>query len=369
MRDPRVLLLTPDFPPARGGIQYLLHRVICNLGRLRTRVVTLPLPADGEMDLPLRCEVRRVGAWSGSVDRKASIASLNAWALQEALAFRPDVVLSGHIVVSPAAWAIARLLRVPYVQYVHASEAVTRPRLAGFACRHAAAVLAVSAYTRELICASVPDPARLHVVPPGVDLVPHRTDRRSPQPTVLTVARLEERYKGHDVMLRALPLVRARVPDARLAIVGDGSLRTVYEGMADGLGIRDAVLFLGALSNDERDRWFDASHVFVLPSRVSADGGEGFGIVYLEAGVHELPVVAGDIAGARDAVKNGVTGLLVDPTDHVMVAEAVSRLLADPGYAEGLGRAGAAHALDFAWPAIGRRVKDVLLQVAAERCR
>jgi phosphatidylinositol alpha-1,6-mannosyltransferase len=94
-------------------------------------------------------------------------------------------------------------------------------------------------------------------------------------------------------------------------------------------------------------------------------GGEGFGIVFLEAAAHGLPVVAGAVAGAQDAVVDGETGILVDPTDESAVAAAISELLGDTVRAESLGRRGADRAKDFAWPVVSRRVEDLLLDLAA----
>ncbi len=102
-----------------------------------------------------------------------------------------------------------------------------------------------------------------------------------------------------------------------------------------------------------------------MPSRLPAGGaGEGFGIVYLEAGVHGLPVVAGNVGGALDAVVDGTTGLLVDPTRPRPVADAVSRLLLDREAAGRMGAAGSEHAHDFAWPAIAGRVEALLTETA-----
>src|SRR2546423_1947901 len=168
----------------------------------------------------------------------------------------------------------------------------------------------------------------------------------------------------HDVLIRALPRIRTRVPDTRLVVVGEGPLRPVYEAMAAGLGVGDAVVFAGSLSDADRDLWFERAHVFAMPSRLSASGGEGFGIVYLEAGSHELAVVAGAAGGSLDAVVDGETGLLVDPNDHVAVAQAVTGLLQDRRLAGTLGRAGAARAREFAWPVIAGRVEELLLATA-----
>jgi phosphatidyl-myo-inositol dimannoside synthase len=159
--------------------------------------------------------------------------------------------------------------------------------------------------------------------------------------------------------------VRARVPGTVLVLVGDGQLRQAYENLAAALGLNGSVEFAGSVSDDERNRMLELGHVFSMPSRLPPDGGgEGFGIVCLEAGLHGLPIVAGNVAGALDAVVDGETGLLVDPTDHIAVADAISRLLLDSELAARLGQAGARRAREHSWPVIARRVEDLLLEIA-----
>jgi phosphatidylinositol alpha-1,6-mannosyltransferase len=159
------------------------------------------------------------------------------------------------------------------------------------------------------------------------------------------------------------------VPDAELVIIGDGPLRREIELLAAAHELGGAVRLAGRLSDAERDGWLRRAHVFAMPSRLPPDGvgGEGFGIVYLEASAHGLPVVAGNVGGAQDAVVDGRTGVLVDPTDHVAVADAIADLLLEPVRAESLGRAGAGHARDFAWPRVAERVQELLLAVANGR--
>jgi phosphatidyl-myo-inositol dimannoside synthase len=363
-RKPRVLLVTPDFPPAFGGIQRLTHRLAQHLERVEARVVALESPGAEVFDRAEPLSIVRVRRF-GLGGHPNAVAVLNARAVAEALRFRPHVVLVAHIFTSPAALAIKRLLGTPYVQYLHGREIIIRPRLTRAGLRGAAAAVAVSSYTRELALSHGAPEERIHLVPPGIDLVGQATTARSATPTVVTIARLEQRYKGHDVLLRALPLVRSRVPQARLVVVGDGPLRPVYEGLALSLALDDGVEFAGALDDVSRDRVLDRAHVFAMPSRLPLDGGgEGFGIVYLEAAVHGLPVVAGNVAGALDAVVHDDTGLLVDPTDHVAVADALTTLLLDLETAARLGCAGAQRAQEFAWPKIAERVEDLLLEVA-----
>ncbi len=168
-------------------------------------------------------------------------------------------------------------------------------------------------------------------------------------------------------MLEALPAIRARVPGVRWVVVGDGPLRAELEARAARLGIRDIVTFAGAVSDAERDAWLDRAHVFAMPSRLppGGAGGEGFGIVYLEAGAHGLPVVAGAAAGAVDAVLDGETGLLVAPNDPAAVAGAIADLLLDRDRARRLGEAGARRAAQLSWPRMVARVEDVLLEAIA----
>ncbi len=361
---PRLLVLTPDFPPARGGIQVLSHRVATGMPGFETRIVATTSAGAESFDAGNGLAVRRVKA-----DRRLGGGRnipLNGVALVEAARFRPQVTLSVHIVTSPAAAVINRTTGVPTVQYFHAKEVGAKPRLAKFAASRAQAAIAVSAYTAELIAATGATPA-ISLIPPGVDLPTETAPIAEERPTLLTVARLEDRYKGHDVILRSLPLVRAAIPDVQWVVIGDGPLRSGLERLAIANGVADAVRFLGAVSDGERNSWLRRAHALAMPSRLP-DGdfaGEGFGIVYLEAGAYGKPVLAGNVAGALDAVVDGESGLLVDPTDHLAVAEGATRLLRDRGLARRLGATGRARAQGFAWPRISERVEALLLSQLA----
>jgi phosphatidyl-myo-inositol dimannoside synthase len=359
----RALVVTPDFPPAVGGIQTVMSEVLCHAEGVAPRVVTLRHDGAGSFDAGLDFTVRRTtGAPFGY---RVGIARLNAAAVLEALRFRPQVILSGHVVTAPAAVLIRRLLGVPVVQYLYGYELAARPRLTSFAVRHANVNIAISRYTKELAVGAGAAADRVHVIPVGASVEDVGATSENHSPTLLTVGRLSERYKGHDVVLRALPLVVAGVPDARWVVVGDGPLRAELEARAAAFGVRDRVHFTGQVPDAERDGWFRQAQVFVMPARAPVAGaGEGFGIVFLEANLHGLPVVAGGVGGALDAVVDGVTGVLVDPTDHVAVADAVVDLLRDPEKARSMGASGAARARqDFGWPEVAARVEAVLRSV------
>ncbi len=348
----------------------LAHRLAADLKGFETRVVALDSPGAGRFDaasglaasgLAMR-RVRGVGPPGAGRNIQ-----LNAFALLEALRFRPHVTLSVHIVASPAAAAVSYALGARTVQYFHAKEIAAKPKLAAFAAAKAHTVIAVSAYTSRLVTGlrpGRPSPARLNLIPPGVDLPSDPSPQATDRPTFVTIARLEDRYKGHDVLIRALALVRAKVPDVQWIVIGDGPLRRELEALAGSCGVADSVRFLGAVTDEERNSWLRRADLLAMPSRLPGAGqaGEGFGIVYLEAGAYGKPVVAGNVAGALDAVADGESGLLVDPADPLAVADAITRLLLDPELAQRLGGAGAERAQSFAWPVIAERVEAVMLE-------
>lgn len=350
-----------------------MHRLARFAQGLQIRVLTLDSPGSEEFDRGQQLDVRRVVVRSS---RRRTVASLNVAALEEVWRFRPAAILSGHVVVAPASLAVGAAFGLPVVQYVYAKELGARPALSSFAVRRADATIAISRYTRALAARAGAPADRTHLIPPGVDLpqvdVAHRLDRLrrgDVPPVIVTVARMQDRYKGHDTLARAMPLVLARVPGARWDVIGDGPLRPHIERLVASHGVAESVRFLGQVSDRERDALLEEARVFAMPSRLPAAGraGEGFGIVYLEASGRGLPVVAGNVAGARDAVVDGQTGLLVDPDDPVAVAEAIGTLLKEPARATAYAAAGMAHARRYTWEAMGARVADVMRQVVRQR--
>jgi phosphatidyl-myo-inositol dimannoside synthase len=346
-----------------GGIQLVMQRLVEGLTTFDTRVVTEGVPRAAEFDERLAYEVVRVA--QRRERNRIAVLRLNARGFREGVRRPPDVLISGHVVAAPATSALRRLIRRPSLQYVHAEEFRDRPGVSAFAVRAADAVVAVSRYSSDLALGAGADPRRVHCVNLGVDPNSRPKGERAPRPTIITVARLQHPEKGHDVVMRAMPLILKRVPDAQWMVIGEGPLRPELEGSARQLGVADAVHFLGQVSDAERNAWLARSHVFVLPNRA----GEGFGIVFLEAASHGLPVVAGAVGGALDAVVDGQTGLLVEATDPNAVGDAVVELLLDPARSVQMGSAGERRAREFSWARHVESVERVLTELCAERAR
>lgn len=166
----------------------------------------------------------------------------------------------------------------------------------------------------------------------GIDAVPARPALSTP-PTLGYAGRLS-REKGVGVLLEAFGRVLDHVPDARLVIAGDGPDAAILRRKAEPLGAR--VRFLGHLSRPEMERAFGAVWVQAVPS----PWHEPFGNVSTEAMARGTAVVASDVGGQSDIVREGATGYLVPPGDIAALADRLTRILGDRGLAERLGYEG-----------------------------
>jgi phosphatidylinositol alpha-1,6-mannosyltransferase len=197
-------------------------------------------------------------------------------------------------------------------------------------------------------------------------MLPTAEERTGPRAsTLLIVARLVDSYKGHDILLDAVRLLESRLPLIRLSIVGDGPLRPALEQLAREFNIEARVLFHGRVTASELEALYDSSDVFVMPSRLSrSGGGEGFGIVYLEASAHGLPIIAANEGGARDAVIDGKTGLLVDPRSAQAVGNAIAAVLTDSSLYRALSSGGLNWARAHDWRVQANQFDELVAEVS-----
>jgi glycosyltransferase involved in cell wall biosynthesis len=278
-------------------------------------------------------------------------------AAREAARWRPDLIICVHLALGPIAWLLAGLGRRPYWIVVHGIEAwVALPFAKRMALCGADRVIVTSKLNHEQVIirhqvraeriASLPcalDEALSKVEPATAG--PHQL-LADGQRVVLTVARMAaaEQYKGHDVILRALPSVIARVPDLTYVMVGEGDDLPRIEALAESLGIRPHVTFTGRVSDSELAALYNRSDVFALPARTVLNGrepkGEGFGIVFLEAMAFGKPVIGPNIGAPAEFIRNGENGLMVDPDSVTSVAEALIALLTNPEKGREMGKAG-----------------------------
>ena len=371
----KVLVLTNDFPPRPGGIQFFVHALAM---RLPPESVTVYAPAwagaekfDAELPflvvrhptslmLPVPLVARRAErilmaeGCDAVLFGAAAPLGLLAPRLRRAGAERLIALTHGHEVgwaALPGARATLRRIGDSVDTITYLGE-YTRVRLARALSPQAA--------------------ARMTRLTPGVDVsefypgaggqaVRERWGLGG-RPVVVCVSRMVPR-KGQDTLIRAWPLVLATTPDATLLLVGDGPYRSHLERMARHLGVDRSVVFTGAPSRAELPAYFDAGNVFAMPCRTRRRGldVEGLGMVFLEAAATGLPVVGGDSGNSADAIRDGETGYVVPGVGVADLADRLKRLLNDPGAAKAMGEKGLAWVhREWRWEIVAQRFTEIL---------
>lgn len=214
----------------------------------------------------------------------------------------------------------------------------------------------VSEYARQLLGTHFPASDAKVVVTPGALRPDLRLKQTSPaavpgaKTVILTVARLNPRKGQLEVIhaLKALPPARRAALEYWL-VGGHGKEnydRLLAEAAA---GAGFVVKFLGDIPDEQLGAIYAQADIFAMTSMPHGHSVEGFGLVYLEAGAHGLPIVAHAIGGVPEAVVHDETGLLVPPGDRPALTQAFDRLLGDPALRRRLGERGRTRALARTW--------------------
>src|SRR6476620_5721433 len=373
----RVLLVTNDFPPRRGGIQSYLQNLADHLVAAGTHTLTVYAPKwkgaeefdraaayevvrhPGTLMLPvppvagrMRQLIERHDAdtvWFGAAAPLALMAPL----AREAGAGRVLASTHGHEV----GWSMLPVARTALRRIGTGTDVVTY----------------VSDYTRGRFASAFGPHAALEHLPPGVDTDQFAPDevaraelraryRLGQRPVVVCLSRLVPR-KGQDMLIRAMPAIRQRVPGAALVIVGGGPYLTSLRRLAHNFGVAEHVVFTEGVPGEELPAHHALADVFAMPCRTRGAGldVEGLGIVFLEASSTGVPVVAGASGGAPATVRDGVTGRVVNGRDVDEIGTAIADILADPERAAEMGAAGRRWAVDnWQWRTQAARLHNQL---------
>jgi glycosyltransferase involved in cell wall biosynthesis len=344
----RVSVLFALTSPVRGGVE----EVVLALARRLDQ---------GEFRLALAAPAPLLDAFAGDLSGVAidtQAVEAESWRRRDEIGklsgfiarVRPDIV-NAHLFRSTAVAApLARWHGARVVETYHGREGWRRGVIGGkfladrLLSRLVDRVIAVSEAARAfLIAGKGYDARKIVVVPNGRDLSVFRPgvggqsvrkelgiDRA--MPLVGVVGRLEEQ-KGHVYLLDAWPSVHAEFPDARLLLVGEGSLRGALEERARRLGIASSVMFAGF--RPDVPQVLDALDVVTLPSLY-----EGMPLTAIEASAMAKPVVGTAVDGTPEVIREGRTGRLVPPREPAALSRALCMLLRDPAAARAMGAAG-----------------------------
>jgi len=349
--------------PQAGGAEVHLHEIfsrIVGLGHTVTlhccEVPGAPYEANDDGIRILRSGRRAVFNWT-----------VRAWWRKHGRLLKPDIVVDD---INKIPFFAPKFVDVPVVGIVHHlfGDSIYNEvgRLAGSYVRYferqipkvysRTPIAVVSESTRtECIELGLPA-ANLHVIHNALNhsQFPLAIGPKEATPVVTYFGRLK-RYKSVDHVLRAFAEVKRRLPESRLWIVGDGNATTDLKALAAQLGIDNDTTFWGRVNDNEKVRLLSRSHVVVNPSRK-----EGWGITVLEANACGTPVVAANVAGLRDAVRDTETGLLYAYGDIAELTSMITRVLVNHDIRTALSKNAIQWASTFTWNRSAREMLDLL---------
>lgn len=350
-----VLLISTDFPPWRGGISTHASEVAKALNNKAGKVIVLvPGITDWEKSdskLPYK------------VIRTPNLFLIRYIGL---IIYTPVLLRKYHIeLVLHAVWPTSLISHlwhhffpIPYFVFVYASEILDdkrtlRRRLKGYlkewkklALVQAKGIFPVSRFSANLVKNLGVNESQIHVINPGVDpnYFKQKTYSKDTQQQniLLTVARLDL-HKGHAKILEALAILKKQGLRPHYLIVGIGDEDSNLRRMVKNLHLENQVEFAGFVPDERLSSVYVNSDIFVMTSQEipgRPDIIEGFGIAFIEASASGLPVIGGRSGGVPDAIKDGITGLLVNPDDSNDIALGIKKLLTNPTLCAKMGKSG-----------------------------
>ena len=356
MNEKTILIPAYDFKPLLGGVANYGHELAVQFSRRASvHVLSRKLPGMEEFDRDLPYEITRIRTpHSGLLSFPLFGRAVRRLVRYQA----PDAIFCPMWFPDAAAcrWALSGA-PIPYYVAVHGTEvfenhADVKNRLkTGLqrglktqVFRQAEKIFPVSRYTRTAVLEQVPgNDHKTIAVNNGVNV---DTFKRTPvdaalqakyrphgERLLLTVTRLHP-YKGVDRMLESLPEISRSVPGVRYVVVGVGPDLPRLQELTARLGLDAQVTFTGRLPLPEILALYSLADLFVLLSREELPDVEGFGLVFLEAAACGLPSVGGRSGGIPEAVDEGRTGWLVNPSDTRDIAATIADLLTSPGKLE-----------------------------------
>lgn len=366
----RILIIADTYPPNRGGSEASLEIMAEGLARYGhdVRVFTPAVKAINVYAIAPGVQVRRSSVWlklqelgghkNALINRTSRLLILPFLTIR-LIWLKCDIFIAGHIIPAGAVGiTLMRFKRCRAMLVTTYGEEITMyrrgPRMLKLMRKILASAQVITA-TTENSRAELEDvwpgaAAKAEIIPPAVKRDQSGSTNASDiklsgSPILFTLSRLVGR-KGMDTTIQAVGLLKDELPDLRYYIAGSGPYQERLIELVQSHGLQNRVVFLGAVAAP--DQLLAQCDIFCMPNRQLADGErEGFGMVFLEAGLHGKPSIAGRSGGTGDAVLHEKTGLVVTPDDPAATAHAIRTLALNPDYRNQLGRAAKVHAENF----------------------
>lgn len=258
---------------------------------------------------------------------------------------------------------------IGYLKYVYAKKIYYLEWLEKKMCKKSDKLIAVSRYTANYIINEHQIPtSKVTVIPNSVDIEIFHPEINGKEirerlnllfsPLVLYVGKLDY-HKGIDTLIESFSRVICDIPDAKLLIVGGGPIKKNIENLIDNFGLKESVILVGRVSEEDLPKYYAASNLVVLPSLM-----EGFGIVLLEAMASGKPCIATNVGGTEDVVVDNETGFIIPPAYPDSLYKAILTLLLDDNLSIEFGNRGRQRVLEnFTKENIAEKTLNVYDQV------
>ncbi len=337
----KTLLITLEYPPQVGGVARYYGALVATQVFSCTVATTEQFPTSWIKMIP--------------------------WLYRKVKSEQYTHILVGQVLpLGTVAWIVSLFTRTPYLVFTHGMDILLPQRswrkrwLLHRILRGASVITASSHFTAAQLQRFDPKLTQVNVLHPAVTsmmtTLPSEVIPDLPESYVLSVGRLVER-KGFDLVVQAL----AQLPDVHYVIAGSGQDEDRLRQLATQVGVGDRVHILNDLTDQQLAYLYQQCILLALPSRQLPNGDvEGFGIVVLEANQFGKTVIGGKAGGMPDAIQDGVTGVLVDPTNLQAFVEQIKRLLTDVAYRQGLEQAALAWSKQQTWQQRAEQLKSML---------
>lgn len=376
----KILIYTYEFPPFGSGAGVYSFELAKGLAKLNQRVIVLTSRArDGDKDKKYPFKIFRVPEGERYLKWFIGMGGF----LYLLFTHRPERILITELKAQKVA-SVARLFfPFSYFITIHGSEVLDnwRRKRGGFKSRlvgkiierfyrKAKKIITVSEYSKNLLVKSGLGADKISVIPNGIDKEkfsrpgnPAKIRQKlglNREKIILTLAVLKPR-KGQDMVIKALPEVIKKFPSLKYIIAGRGEDKGRLRRLVEELNLEPWIIFTDFVPEENLIDYYDLCDVFVMPSRQEGPRVEGFGIPFLEANARGKPVIGGRHGGVPEVVKDGETGILVDPYDSKAISRALIKLLEDERLRRELGQKGKKRCFAlFGWDQIAQKTLNLL---------
>ncbi|MBI2473549.1 glycosyltransferase family 4 protein [Candidatus Uhrbacteria bacterium] len=365
MSQKKMLLITPDFPPHKGGVATYLSTFAFYF-KEKIEILTQTDPQSHFFDVGVEYPVYRKSLFFKWI--------WPHWLkmVMYLFLYRHDyrLILVSHLLpVGTAALLAKKLTKIPYVVFIHgmdlrlANTSWKKHYLSAEVLREAQLVVANSkALAKEIT--NIYRISNVLVLYPC--LFPQKDNisvvvKNESVFTLLTVSRLVQR-KGHIPVLHALANLKnsGKLSHFLYHIVGHGPMEPILKSLVLELGLEKQVVFHGNVSDDDRGSFYTSADIFIMPVSLDPVDKEGFGLVFIEAAQAGLPSLSTNIEGVNEAIIDGETGILLPDQNEQVLAEAIFTLYSNRSLRQRLSDNARRHAQTFLFDVQMKKIEPYL---------